>query len=99
MSTRAGTIALVCIAAALAARPDPAAAQAYTVGLTLFYGTAASPVAVAIGDLNGDGKLDMVSANINAGSISVLLGNSTGVPESDFLHGRCESRACSRLQT
>jgi len=36
------------------------------------------PIAVALGDLNGDGKLDVVVANINSGTIGVLLGNGDG---------------------
>src|SRR6202040_275367 len=37
----------------------------------------ASPQAVAIGDLNGDGKPDVIVANAG-GSVSVLLGNGDG---------------------
>ena len=48
------------------------------------YPTGISPSSVAIGDLNGDGRLDLVTANIGgdplgtptpAGTVSVLLGN------------------------
>src|SRR2546423_50508 len=35
--------------------------------------TGGGPTAVAVGDLNGDGKPDLVIANGNAGTISVLL--------------------------
>ena len=51
------------------------------------YPTGISPSSVAIGDLNGDGRLDLVTANIGgdptalpppAGTISVLLGNGGG---------------------
>src|SRR5262249_47605689 len=51
------------------------------------YPTGISPSSVAIGDLNGDGQLDLVTTNIGgdvnanplpAGTVSVLLGNSGG---------------------
>jgi len=39
--------------------------------------TGAGPVSVAAGDLNGDGKLDLVVANFNANNVSVLLNTTT----------------------
>jgi len=36
------------------------------------------PVAVAVGDFNGDGNLDLAVANGGAGSASILLGDGTG---------------------
>jgi uncharacterized repeat protein (TIGR01451 family) len=36
------------------------------------------PTYVAVGDFNGDGKLDLVTANSNNATISVLLGNGDG---------------------
>jgi hypothetical protein len=42
------------------------------------YATGAVPLSIAVGDFNGDGKLDIATANSNAGSISVLLGNGDG---------------------
>ncbi|MBI5021691.1 MAG: VCBS repeat-containing protein [Ignavibacteriales bacterium] len=36
------------------------------------------PMSVAIGDLNGDGKLDLAVANEGSGNVSVLLGNGDG---------------------
>ncbi|HEY3040592.1 MAG TPA: FG-GAP-like repeat-containing protein [Pyrinomonadaceae bacterium] len=35
--------------------------------------TGVGPVSVAVGDLNGDGKLDLVVANFNSNNVSVLL--------------------------
>ncbi len=41
-----------------------------------------NPLSVAVGDVNGDGHLDLAVANFNAGispgSVSALLGNGTG---------------------
>src|SRR5262249_60385898 len=53
------------------------------------YPTGISPISVAIGDLNGDGRLDLVTANIGGdpnnlpdppppGTVSVLLGSGGG---------------------
>ena len=42
------------------------------------FATGQQPVSVAIGDLNGDGRLDIVTANTSASSASVLLGNGDG---------------------
>src|SRR5262249_40889785 len=37
-----------------------------------------SPASVALGDLNGDGKLDVAVGNLGSNSVSVLLGNGNG---------------------
>ena len=41
-------------------------------------GTSTGPVAVAVGDLNGDGKLDAVTADYGSNTVSVLLGDGSG---------------------
>ncbi|HEV2383216.1 MAG TPA: FG-GAP-like repeat-containing protein [Terriglobia bacterium] len=42
------------------------------------YQTGAGPTAVAVGDFNGDGKLDLAVADASAATVSILLGNGDG---------------------
>jgi uncharacterized protein (TIGR03437 family) len=42
------------------------------------FATGTSPASVAIGDFNGDGKPDIVTANAVSNNVSLLLGNGTG---------------------
>ena len=42
------------------------------------FGTGSVPVSVAVGDFNGDGKSDLVTADDNGNTASVLLGNGNG---------------------
>jgi hypothetical protein len=42
------------------------------------YRTGNEPYAVAVGDFNGDGKLDLVVPNVSATTVSILLGNGNG---------------------
>jgi hypothetical protein len=42
------------------------------------FATGAGPYAVAVGDFNRDGKQDLAVANVNADSVSILLGNGAG---------------------
>jgi len=37
-----------------------------------------APVSVAAADINGDGKLELISANANDNSLSVLTNNGSG---------------------
>jgi hypothetical protein len=50
------------------------------------YAVGTTPEAVAVADLNGDGKPDVIVANRNSGNISVLLngGNGSLVPAVDY---------------
>lgn len=43
-----------------------------------FFATDSSPREVALGDLDGDGNLDVVVANLGPGNVGVLLGNGDG---------------------
>ncbi len=47
----------------------------------------AAPVSVAIGEVSGDGKPDLVTANANDASVSVLLGNGDGSFQSNVDYG------------
>src|SRR5947208_3430759 len=61
-----------------ATSPRPGFAQAaYAVGVRVDFATAATPVAVAIGDVNGDAKPDLV-VGIYSGALSVMLGYGAG---------------------
>jgi VCBS repeat protein len=39
----------------------------------LNYGVGNNPVAIAVGDLNGDGKPDLATANFGGANVSILL--------------------------
>jgi FG-GAP-like repeat/Bacterial pre-peptidase C-terminal domain/FG-GAP repeat len=51
-------------------------------GPDVMFATGRDPVAVAVGDVTGDGKPDIVTANAYDGTISVLLGNGNGTFQS-----------------
>ncbi|PYM11356.1 MAG: hypothetical protein DME18_14190, partial [Verrucomicrobia bacterium] len=63
------------------------------------YGAGTRPVSVAVGDFNGDGKLDLAAANTGSypyytnGSVSVLLGDGNGTFQTatNFKVGTCPS--------
>jgi len=64
----------------------------------LVYETGCDPVSIAIGNLNGDGKQDIATANNGANSVSVLV-NATGrcvVPQLRFSPLRAAKRAITR---
>src|SRR3954465_6031040 len=44
----------------------------------LSYAAGTNPVAVATGDVNGDGRSDVVTANPTTNNVSVLLSNANG---------------------
>jgi acetyl esterase/lipase len=62
-------------------------ARTFTVG--------ANPAAVVVADLNGDGRMDVATANLESDNVSVLLGNGDGslAPAQNYQVGRAESLA------
>src|SRR5215813_9935645 len=59
-----------------------AAAQTVSFGAKTDFGTGDGPSSVAVGDFNGDGKLDLAVANwgdfFDGSTVSILLGTGTG---------------------
>jgi hypothetical protein len=51
------------------------------------YGVGDEPESVAIGDLNGDGALDLAVANYTSNDVSVLLGNGDGTFQTAMNYG------------
>lgn len=46
------------------------------------YAAGAQPLSIAVGDVNLDGKLDLIVANVSSNNVSVLLGNGDGTFQS-----------------
>jgi hypothetical protein len=53
-------------------------AQSVSFNPPVSYGAGSSPVAVAVGDFNGDGRSDLAVANDSDNNLSVLVGNGDG---------------------
>jgi hypothetical protein len=77
-------LAIGCLSAGPA---NEAAAQGLVYGAD--YPVGSNPVSVAIGDLNGDGRLDLAVANLYSSTVSVLLGTGGGGfgARTDFVTG------------
>ena len=60
--------------------PSFVTAPTFTVGVntTGFFSQSSHPNAVAVGDFNGDGKMDVVTANETGPGVSLLLGKGNG---------------------
>ena len=52
-----------------------AADQTVSFGAKTDFGTGTTPITVAVGDFNGDGKLDLAVANARGDTVSILLNN------------------------
>jgi FG-GAP-like repeat/Abnormal spindle-like microcephaly-assoc'd, ASPM-SPD-2-Hydin/FG-GAP repeat len=72
----------------LAACAPSSLAQSYMFGRADFT-TGASPKALVAGDFNGDGKLDLATANSGDNTVSILIGNPDGTfqPHADYQVG------------
>lgn len=73
----AATALLHCVPVDPAPNPDPN--PSFRLFQAMFkYPAGAQPFALAAADLNGDGRQDIITANQNANTVSVLLGRSQG---------------------
>jgi hypothetical protein len=73
----------------LAPLERPAGAHGSTFAAKVDFGTGTEPYSTAIGDFNGDGRLDIAVANLQSDTVSILLGTGSGTfgPKSDFAAG------------
>jgi VCBS repeat protein/FG-GAP repeat protein len=86
MGARAGVVVILaaCVAPTLAGGSTQASTRFPTFARPTVYKTFQSPSAVAVGDLNGDGKADLAEASIGGGgqgtpgAVSVLLNKGAG---------------------
>jgi hypothetical protein len=69
---------MVAIALATLTAPRASGATCPDFSAAVNYAAGKDPRSVAVGDLNGDGKLDLVVANQDSRNVSVLLGNGDG---------------------
>ena len=67
------SLLMVCSITVLAQAPPPVSFLP-----AVNYGVGTQPTLVAVGDFNGDGKPDLVVANLGSNTVSVLLGNGDG---------------------
>jgi hypothetical protein len=79
-SSRAGRVRIVLIVVVLAAfgRSGANCATCPDFAAAVNYGAGSGPEAMALGDVNGDGKPDLAVADNGSNMVSILLGNGDG---------------------
>lgn len=77
-SVKPRIVVVIAVVAATFSAPAWASVSAVTFGGATSHAVGDAPSSVAIGDLNGDGKWDLVTANVNSDNVSVRLGNGNG---------------------
>jgi FG-GAP repeat len=88
-AARSSALLLVLTGVALTLGIDAAAATpALSFAAPKSYASGKYPNAVALGDLNNDGKLDIAVANTNSANVSILLQGDGGLqPKHDYRTG------------
>src|SRR2546430_11197319 len=81
------TVAVGALTLGVAAAAAPSTAPSFSAAKS--YETGAGAESAALGDVNGDGKPDLVTGNYYEGTVSVLLNNGDGTfrPKHDFETG------------
>ena len=77
-NTRRLRVAMIAMTLAVLAGPRTSWATCPDFAPPVSYTAGNGPRSVAIGDFNGDGKRDVVVANLGASTVSILLGNGNG---------------------
>lgn len=102
MLHRSLIVVLICssVAFALSGSAHPAPSGRFSLGAFTSYATGATPESYEIADLNADGKPDVVTANLEGKSVSILLNSAHGrfAPRHDYrLGGGAKSVVVAKL--